>query len=158
LAVASLRESGLQKFPTRIAFGVQHQGSKATLDFRADKTRAYLFQLAFGFADAAGRERLRGLVGRDSRRAAIRDGNAILPISLHMTLARLGSPAETIIYDRTVADMRGTGFTAKEFVMQIDRVALDPGDYRVNVESLRELPELADVPISLLVTIYSTVG
>jgi len=158
VTVALLWESGFQKFPIRALFEVQHLGAKAALDFRADKSRVHLFQLAFGFSNTTERERLRTLVGHNRQRLAIRNGSTPLPIAVHMTLTRLDSSEVSKVYDKSIFNIEGTGFSASEFFMQIDKAVLDPGEYRVNIESLSGLPELSQVPASLLVTIYPIWG
>lgn len=148
LAKSAMAER-LPKQPIFLPFAVAQKGSILTFDFEAVENNLYTFILIFQWsndvAERAHLVRFRGDGGYDPKtHKRLNNG---LPIPLRLKISRLDPPGELSIYDKEITEEELSGYSTKEFTKIIDRIKLSPGNYRVHVEALRDIPELAATPI-----------
>ncbi len=72
-----------------------------------------------------------------------------LPIPLKLKITRLDPAGEISTYDKEITEEELEAYRAdgKGLSKIIDRIKLSRGHYRVHVEALRDIPELATTPI-----------
>jgi hypothetical protein len=145
----------LPRQPLVLPFAAAHKGTVLTTDFQATEDNMYWFslQLIFKQNNVEDRERIRKLAGSGGYdpKARKRLDNG-LPIPLRLTITRLDPSGVSPIHDKEIIEEELEGYSATYYSKIIDTVRLSPGNYRVRVEALRDIPELAETPINF--TIY----
>jgi hypothetical protein len=74
-----------------------------------------------------------------------------MPVKL--TVDRIEPSSITSVLEKEIYDEELEGYGGTIFSKTISEVWLDEGDYRIRVESLQDVPELADVPVHFAVQI-----
>lgn len=139
--------------PVVVPFSAQVKGTVLELDVRLREERGYLFLLQLGFTrgDESSRRRVARLAGTGARNA---DGGLVdtgLAIPLEMTIHRLQVPNATPVYRRQIANFALYSHSDTYYAKLVDRVPLAPGQYRIRIEALQDIPELQGTPVSLVV-------
>lgn len=141
----------LPRQPIFLPFALAQKGAALTIDFEAVENARYTFILTFQWSkDVAENARLIKFMGdgRYDPNTHKRLNNG-LPIPLKLQISRLDPSGEISIYDKEIIEEELEGYRAdgSSFSKIIDIVKLPPGNYRVRVEALRDIPELAATPI-----------
>lgn len=138
----SKEDTGLPTPPIILPFEVWKAGVKVGLAFRIEEPNTYRFKLQFRFNDPAERERVARLVGHPDDRGIL--------IPLRIRVDRI-SAEEEIILDKQVSQLALYGFTADRFDKKIVDTKMQPGYYRLNIESLQNNPALQGTQIDLAI-------
>lgn len=150
----------LEKLPPEIdvPFSLAESGYVLTTDFEAgEKTYTYTFyldfstdvtkQLAPGAAHAFGFD--------DPHTGAYQYVNGQYeffrtggPIPLRLTVSRINGKDEVIAYDKEFSQLIGFGGNRSSILRTIDKIKLEPGHYRVRLETLASVGDLAAIPVN----------
>jgi len=139
-------------------FSLATPGAVYTVDLDATRsTYTYAFYLSFMPGnDAQELQRVATVLGFKAPKngATYRDDQgqvnfvrtgAVIPIRLTISRAE---GAETLVYDKQFQQLWGFGGNNSTLSRAIDFVRLEPGHYRVRVEVIAAVNELASVPVS----------
>ena len=141
-----------EKLPhVTLPFTLSEKGHVLTTDFKAggnlNKTYLYNFRLSFLITDDEFKSgRIAGLLGYGQQRFGFFRGG--IPIPLRLTISRLVDGNEMVVYNEEVQHLLIGGAGNSRFFKDIDSVRLEPALYRVRLETLAAVPELADVPVN----------
>ena len=129
------------------------KGSVVETQLHASTTKNYTFYLDLHFreGDQQDRERVRKLAGTgayDRSGPGARQIDTGLRIPVHLSVGRVGAVTQWSILDADFASHDLEGFTAGYYSKIIAGARLEPGDYRVRLEALQNIPELSDIPVS----------
>lgn len=150
----------VEKLPSvTIPFSLSKKGSVFTADLDAGaKTYTYTFYLNFLIKDNAEElQRVTTLLGlKDPKNGGTyKDVNGQLveirtgiPIDLRLTISRLDGEGESLVYDKKFHQLWSLGGNNSSILKAIDRVKLEPAHYKVRLESLAVVNELADIPVN----------
>jgi hypothetical protein len=139
--------------PAHFAFAVDKANNKLEKDISIEAEREYYFALQFSYSGERDLYRILNLVGTG---AMYSDGRyakpgVIVPLRVVITPLKEGSTGAPVV-DKTV-DVQGSyrhGFTAVKFSGNYNRmivpVVLKPGTYRVQLQTIKELPEFSGIP------------
>ncbi|HSM98509.1 MAG TPA: DUF5625 family protein [Gallionella sp.] len=139
------------KPPLFVLFEAQKAGSMFTTKLKVVEHRRYMFTLMLGAKKGETIEearRINELAGSDAR---YKDGTPVsygIPIPLKLKVSVIEPSGERIIYDKDVHEMEKIGATMFGFEKLIDYIELKPGLYRIDIQSLNDIPELAESPIT----------
>lgn len=95
--------------------------------------------------DASRLTKLAGQFGRDKSGKLVRPGISI-PLKLQVSV--IDAAGERIVYDKKVHEEEMLSNGGMGIEKLIDSIELKPGRYRISVQSLKDIPELAENPIS----------
>lgn len=148
---ASWFGSGPPKPPLIVPFAVHKAGTIFTTELEIVDHRSYRFSLRLGFKehDKADRDRVEKLAGKYGRD---KNGNLLHPgiaIPLKVNISVIDSSGERTIYDQKIVEEEMYGYGADHYSKTIGAVALRPGHYRFTIESMQDIPELTETPVSL---------
>lgn len=149
----------LPRQPILLPFSAAQKGAVLTIDFEVIENNFYTFILTMGFkkndmTDTQRVVKLAGDGGYDPKtHKRLNNG---LPIPLKLKISRLKPSGEISIYDKEIIEEELEAYRAdaKGLSKKIDRIKLAPGNYRVRVEALRDIPELAATPIQFGIYIH----
>lgn len=145
-----------------IPCSLAEKGHILTTDFKAggnlNKTYGYTFYLSFLTKDSPEelRQRVAGFLGfREPKNGSTyTDANGQIvynrtgiPIPIRLTISRLDGESETVVYNQEFRQLWTLAYGAS-YDKAIDVIRLEPARYRVRLETLAAVPELADVPVS----------
>jgi hypothetical protein len=133
-----------------IPFAAGLPGVTIDTNIRIYSTNFYQFYLILHFKehDPQDRNRVQSLAGTGQTDASGRPINNGLPIPVRLILSRVeGDNIESLI-DETFFEQRLESHGANSFSKIITGRTLDPGEYRIRLESLQNIPELSDVSVS----------
>ena len=143
------------KPPFFVPFEAQKAGSTFTTKLRVVEHRKYLFSLDIGIKKGATREaamedarRLVELLGGNERDKNGKPLSYGISIPLKLRVAVIDSYGERTIYDKEIYQEEMTGGGRRGVTKQIDVIELKRGEYRINIQSLKDGPELAELPIT----------
>lgn len=149
LSMCAMAQS-LPRQPIFLPFEAAKKGSVLTFDFEAAENNLYTFILILQWSenDKAENARIAKFMGdgKYDPKTHKRLNNG-LPIPLRLKISRLDPAGDISIFDKEITEEELSGYSTKEFTKIIDRIELSRGDYRVRVEALRDIPELAVSPI-----------
>jgi hypothetical protein len=148
---ASADDARPPKPPFFVPFEAQKSGSVFTTELRVVEHRSYIFALLLGSKIGATVEDARRLMELAESDARNKDGKAVsngIPIPLKLKVSLIEPSGERIIYDKDVHEMEKIGATTLGFEKLIDSIELRPGHYRIDIQSLKDIPELAESPIT----------
>lgn len=145
------------KPPFFVLFEAQKAGSVFTTELRVVEHRSYVFALFLKVKKGASMEDARRLIelagkfGRDKSGKQPWGGKLLWPgisIPLKLKISVIDASGERIIYDKEIheEEMLGAGSIGIEKL--IDVIDLSPGHYKISVQSLKDIPELAESPIT----------
>lgn len=139
--------------PLILPFAVHKAGTVVTTKMRVVEHRVYTFSLGLGLKkyDREDRKRVQKLAGSGGRDKYGKPLDYGLPIPVRLTISSIDSSNERVIYNKEVREEEMYGFTAEEFSKQIDRIELRPGLYRITIESLQDIPALANTHVTFAV-------
>jgi len=139
--------------PLVLPFEVQKVGSKVETELRIVKRRQYVFSLQFRFNknDAADRARVKKLVGEDGQ---FKNGDPGISTPLRFKISVIDAEGERPMLEQEISELRLRSWGSDCFDKHIDYVMLEPGYYRISVESLKAVPEL-DGTLTAFVVTYS---
>ncbi len=129
-------------------FEAQKAGAKIEVEFRAREHRGYYFILSFMHKkfDRTESDRIHKLLGREWK-----NKNGELTIPGIPTLLRLRiyevDAAEEPIFEEDIQTFGITSAGSDSVDRDIAMVILQPGRYRISVESLKDVPELIGIPV-----------
>ena len=134
--------------PITLPFPLQKAGARIEIDVRIVEDRSYRFVLMFMFKTPEERKRIFDLVGgpyndTDIKGRLVRPGVTV-PIHLTVRTIRSGKPDELLRDERYLTEGR-EAYSANAFYRFFGSIGLEPGQYRVTVETLQDVPELAGV-------------
>ena len=136
--------------PLTLLFEVQKAGNKVETEFRVDKQQYYSFGIELNFkrGDAVDRERVKKLAGdhQIDKNGQLTDPGIKMPLKL--IIRAVDNSEERIIFDKEILEQKLWENRSSSFVKLIDSEILQPGRYRISVESLKDLPELIGTPIT----------
>jgi len=147
--------------PVELPFAVHQKGATVSTELRIieEGPYRYPFDLKFMYneKDKADRERVRKLVGRYERDARGKLREPGIPIPLKLTISAIDSSAsgERFLLKKEVFVGACYAYGRNDFLRRIDedQSKMSPGIYRVTVQSLKDIPELADTKVFF--TIYN---
>jgi hypothetical protein len=150
---ACVDESLLPTPPLTWPFDMQKSGDKIDAKFRVVDHREYSLGLEFGFKDdnQEDRERVRKLVGDDGQ---FINGDSGVPTPLRVNILEIRESGDRLFFEQELQTSRLRSWTGNKFVKHISYVRLKPGDYRVRVESLENVAELAEIPMAFSIGFY----
>ncbi|GAB6140121.1 hypothetical protein JCM14076_08500 [Methylosoma difficile] len=137
----STSECNLPVPPIRLPFAVQNKGAKIETELLIIEEKEYIFQLSFIFKEnnELDRARLKKLVGETMQDQG---GDPSIPISLRLKISSFSVNNESFVYDQELSKFWLISWGADSFEKRIVGVKLKPGHYRINVESLNDIPKL----------------
>jgi len=156
----SLELSALfEKLPhLTLPFSLAKSGYVLTTDFEAGgnfkKSYLYTFHLSFlvnndNFGQLS---KLLGFGATPNSDGASRDDDgsirAGIAIPLKLNIARLDGKNEIAVFSKEYNKLAAGGAGDSKLFTSIDHIRLDPGTYRVRLEALTAVPELANVPVN----------
>jgi hypothetical protein len=145
------------KPPFFVPFEAQKAGSVFTTELRVVEHRSYIFSLALGAKKGASMddvERIRKLAGESGRDKSGKQpwGGKLLwpgiPIPVKLKVSVIESSGQRIIYDKEIHEMEKIGVSSRGFIKLIDSIELKHGLYRIDIQSLKDIPELDGSPIT----------
>lgn len=139
------------KPPLILPFAVHKAGTVVTTDLRVVEHRVYKFSLRLGFKehDREDRKRVQKLAGDYGRDSQGKLRNPGISIHVRLKISTIGSSSERVIYDEEIQEEEMYAYGADAYLKKIDHIELRPGLYRIAIESLQDIPELAETPVSL---------
>ena len=149
LGCTSVGQTGVSRVPPiTLPFPVHKAGARVETDVRIVEDRSYRFILMFMFKTPEERKRISELVGgsyieTDLKDRPVRPGVTV-PIRLTVRSMRNGEPHE-LLRDERYLTQASEGFSANSYYRFFASIGLTPGQYRVTVETLRDVPEFAGV-------------
>ena len=135
--------------PIKLPFAVHQAGATVLTELRIVEERRYPFSLKFMYneKDKADQERVRKLVGgheKDKHGKLLEPG---IPIPLKLTIDVIDSSGERTLLEKDVLAFGEYCHGINFFDRDYDLIQLSPGLYRVTVQSLKDIPELADTKV-----------
>jgi hypothetical protein len=136
--------------PLFVPFEAQKAGSTFTTELRVVEHRQYKFALLLQLKKGATMEdakqlmRLAGQFGKDKNGKLVWPG---ISIPLRLKISVIDSSGEKITYDKEMHEEEEQGGGGMGEEKLIDSIELRPGRYRVSIQSLKNIPELAENPI-----------
>jgi hypothetical protein len=79
-----------------------------------------------------------------------------IPIPLRLTISRIEGKNEVIVYNEEFNQLWSLGGSRSSFLKSIDQVKLEPALYRVRLETLAAVSELADRPVNFSISVIGT--
>ena len=140
--------------PLVIPFEAQRAGARVTQQFRIVKKKSYLFYLRLRVKDQTERRRLWALMGGQRHEKTGPAGEVVLPIPLHFRVEAVSPNASAVLFDLDVSDLALLSWSSDSLSKLIAEIPLEPGNYRVVVESFADIPELTGTPISFEIGSY----
>lgn len=141
----------IPKPPFFVPFEAQKAGSVFTTELRVVEHRHYEFALLWkakkgtSIEDAKRLIELAGGNSRDKNGKPLSYGISI-PLKLKVSVIELSG--DRIIYDKEIHDEEMLSAGGMGIEKLIDTIELRPGRYRVSIQSLKDIPELAEIPIN----------
>jgi hypothetical protein len=131
--------------PVAFTFDVSRAGSSIDTDFKADKRRLYHFDIRFDYVDQQDLRRVLKLVGDGSRFPDGRYGTPGIIVPIHLKVFEIEGARSRIIYDDTIATQghyrHRFGPTIGHYDRTIANVVLNPGRYKVQATTIKQVPE-----------------
>ncbi len=150
-----------QRLPLSVPLDITKKGNKAVVDFRAVYQRGYWITMKFkcNMADRAEYYRVRKITGSPDRNRFSADGKRIpappeipgIPIVVRMKIFLIENQHSKLVYQKEVESMGCFSWCDDGISKLVCHPILDPGNYKVEVESLRNYPELVGQEIQLQV-------
>ena len=138
--------------PIELPFAVYQVGATVSTDLRIVKKGPYKYPFYLNFMfdekDGLDRERVRKLVGSWGKNKVT--GKSIepgIPILLKLTISVIDPSGMQPFLEKEILVGDLCGFSANDFSREIDSIQLAPGFYRVTVQSLKDVPELANTKV-----------
>lgn len=141
--------------PLFVPFEAQKAGSAFTTEIWVVEHRIYIFAVALGVKKGATTEetiknarqldKLAGQSGRDENGKLYRPG---ISIPLKLKVSAIEPSDERIIYDKEAYEEEVISHGRRGIAKLIDSIELKRGRYRVSIQSLKNIPELVDNPIT----------
>lgn len=147
LAACSGNTDDLPEPPITVPFAVQKAGSKLSMEIWIPKEAGYFFTLEFTHTEGSveDSDRVRKLAGWPTRDENgnwnVEHRGVPTPLSV-----KLYSGPE-LLHEIKVAELMREAAGREYFSKRIFVARLKPGRYRVIVESLKDVPELAGIPV-----------
>jgi len=144
------------KPPFFVLFEAQKAGSVLTTELRVVEHRRYMFTLELGVNKGTTTEetmengrRLMDLAGGNARDINGKPLSYGISIPLRLKVSVIKSSGERIIYGKEIykEEMIGGG-SGRGFTKLIDYIELKPGLYKIDIQSMKDIPELAENPIT----------
>lgn len=134
--------------PITLPFPLYKAGARIETDIRIVEDRSYRFVLMLMFKTSDERKRISELVGdsytvTDIRGRPVRPG-VTAPIHLTVYTIQDGAPDKILRDERYLTEGR-EGFSANSYYRFFASIGLEPGLYRVTVETLQDVSEFAGV-------------
>ena len=145
-------EGSLPIPPISLPFDVQKAGRKVDAVMHVKNCHHYGFTLRFGFKenDQSDRARVKRLVGgyeTDASGMAIEPG-ILTPVRLKVS--EITATGERLVFEKEGAPIL-TSWGANNFGKRIGETLLQPGIYRISLETLLDTPEYAGIPVQLTI-------
>lgn len=142
----------MPKPPLSLPFEIQRAGNKIETKLRVVEHRHYLFNLRLMYkeSDQEDRARVRKLAGAyqmDKNGKLIEPG---VPIQLRFKINAIETAEERPMLEKDILqpeEIRTISHGADSFNKRFATVILKPGHYKISVESLRDMPELAGTSV-----------
>jgi len=142
--------------PIELPFAVHQAGATVMTELRIVDKYKYPFVLRFEYKekDKADQERVRKLVGSGGRNKWT--GKIIdpgIPIPLKLTISIIELSGERILSEKNVLALGEDAHGINYFERDIDRnqIKIPPGLYRVTVQSVKDIPELANTKVFFVI-------
>ena len=156
--LAGCAQSGqLPKPPISLPFEVQKAGSRVETDMRIVDAREYQFHLRYLYDknNVLDAQRVSKLAGSSDLGI---DGKPLklgVPVVLKFYLRQIDTTGEKLILEQEISDMQVVAYGSGYRLKKIISLKLSPGHYRVNVESLKDAPELIGTPVEFFIAFIS---
>jgi len=137
-----------------LPFSLAKKGHVLTTDFKAgEKPYTYSFYISFNLRSCDPEQLHRvaillGLIDPNTGQVFTQLDDRSIPIPLKLTVIRLDGEKETVVYNKEVSKTSSGGGTNSYLPRGIDSIKLEPALYRVRLETLAAVPELADIPVN----------
>jgi hypothetical protein len=141
----------LPRQPLVLPFAAAHKGTVLTTDFQATEDRIHLFLLLF--KEKSVLPQYMGSGGYDPKARKRLDNG--LPIPLRLTVSRLDPSEASPLFDKEFFELELQGMSATDYSKMITAIKLSPGNYRVRLEALRDIPELAEASIKFVIGVIT---
>ncbi len=154
-AEKQMRQNGANGTPPKppliVPFEAQKAGSTFMTELRVVEHRYYEFTILLKLKEGATMEdarslsELAGWFGRDGS-GKLRKPGISIPVKLKVRV--IDAAGERTIYDKEIYEEEVQGGGGAGIEKLIDSIELRPGRYRINIESLKDIPELTGYPIN----------
>ena len=148
---ACAKDAQSPKPPIVLPFAVEKAGNKVETEMRIVEHREYTFSLQFSYkeGDQADRARVKRLVGDDMQD---KNGDPGIPTPLKLKVSVIEPAGGRVIVDKEIQKLRLRSWGGDSFDKHIDYIKLEPGHYRVSIESLQDAPDLTGIPVALVIS------
>jgi len=151
------------KFPTPVTkfpFDVSRKDSVVNELFQISKPRYYIFSLQYNYSGREQQDHIRELIGGGGRYPDGRYGEPGVIIPIHIIISKIDLEKNTsIILVDQIIDTQGKyvhGFEKKDgdgfYEREIIITDLEPGVYRVEANTIKDLKELSGTTVFLKIT------
>lgn len=136
--------------PIKLSFEVQKAGNRVETEMRIVERKQYSFRLKFLYKDndEGDRVRVKKLVGEDGQ---FKSGDPGIPTPLRFKISAIDSTGEKPMLEQEITEMRLTSWGSGSYDKIFAFVTLNPGHYRVSVESLKDAPELVGTTVAFMI-------
>jgi Domain of unknown function (DUF5625) len=145
---------GPSKPPLLTPFAAQRAGSTVDTTVRIVEHLRYRFELRLYFSNSEQRTHLGTILGSSGRRNDGTPADTGLPIPVHLRIETTKPNNGDVVYEQEKSQLPLSSWGADSFSKMIDTIDLPPGEYRVVVQSLKDIPQLDGIPISLSISHY----
>lgn len=138
--------------PLSLPFAVHKAGSKIETTFLIRENRTYLFALEYRYepGNKEKNELIDKFAGRKKRDANGNYVSMLVPIDLRLKLMRISleNGTEQVLHDKEFSEHQPDSKSADSLIRGIAYIPLDIGYYRIDIENLRDAPELAEIAVN----------
>jgi hypothetical protein len=138
--------------PIELPFAVHQAGATVTTELRIVEKGPYNYpfnlNLLFNEKDGSDRDRVSKLAGSVGKNIVTgKSTEPGIPISLKVTISVIDSSGVQPFLEKEILVGDLNGYSASYFSREIDSIRLTPGLYRVTIQSLKDIPELANTKV-----------
>jgi len=151
LCIAGCESSNL---PIELPFAAHKVGTSVSTELRIITDQKYYFSLMFMFNenDAKDRARVKKQAGEGGIYTLT--GESItpgIPIPLKLKITTVDSSGERLFLEKQVCKGILSAEGSNHYIRDIDLIYLPQGRYRVSVQTLKDIPELADTKVVFMI-------
>lgn len=139
------------KPPLIVPFEAQKAGSTFTTELQVVEHRYYEFAVLLQPKKGATIEDVKQLIALAEGEPGYRNGEPIsygIAIFLTLVVSAIDQAGERIVYSKSISREQMTSAGGMGVEKLIDVIELKPGNYRIRIQSLKDIPELIGYPIN----------
>jgi hypothetical protein len=151
---ACVGNSQIPEPPVEFPFAVEKAGSKIGTELQITEKRIYSFDLYFMYKehDQIDQARVMKLTGSDITDKTGKLIDPGIPIFLNLKIYRLDAQGDSLVIAKESLEQQPGELGADHIAKIILEIPLDIGRYRINIENLKDVPELAETKIYFHIT------